>query len=91
MEVGALTLPNRIVRAPLTGSRAAQHGDVPTAMMAAHYAQRAGAGLILSEATNITEIAKGYALTPGIYTPEQVSGWRLVAKAVHAAGGRIFL
>jgi N-ethylmaleimide reductase len=91
LQVGDLTLPNRIVLAPLTRSRAAQPGDVPTALMAEYYAQRAGAGLIVSEATNISEIAKGYALTPGIFTPEQVAGWRRVTEAVHGAGGRIFL
>lgn len=91
IDVGDLTLPNRIVLAPLTRSRAGQPGDVPTALMAEYYAQRASAGLIISEATNISPIAMGYALTPGIYSPEQVEGWRLVTDAVHAAGGRIFL
>lgn len=91
LEVGELTLPNRIVLAPLTRSRAGQPGDVPTPMMAEYYTQRAGAGLIISEATNISPIARGYALTPGIYSPEQVDGWRLVTEAVHAAGGRIVL
>lgn len=91
IQVGALTLPNRIILAPLTRSRAGQPGDVPTPLMAEYYAQRASAGLIISEATNISEVAMGYALTPGIYSPEQVDGWRLVTDAVHAAGGRIFL
>jgi N-ethylmaleimide reductase len=77
--------------APLTRSRAKQPGNVPTPLMAEYYAQRAGAGLIVSEATNISQIAIGYALTPGVYSPEQVDGWRLVTDAVHAAGGRIFL
>ena len=88
-EVGGLTLPNRIVMAPLTRSRAGQPGDVPTPLMAEYYAQRAAAGLIISEATNISRIGMGYALTPGVYSPEQLDGWRLVTDAVHAAGGRI--
>jgi N-ethylmaleimide reductase len=91
IQVGELSLPNRIVLAPLTRSRAGQPGNVPTPLMAEYYAQRAGAGLIISEATNISEIAMGYALTPGIFTPEQVAGWRLVTEAVHAAGGRMLL
>jgi N-ethylmaleimide reductase len=91
LQVGDLRLPHRIVKAPLTRSRSGQPGNVPTAMMAEYYAQRAGAGMIVSEATNISRVAMGYALTPGIYTPEQVDGWRLVTEAVHTAGGRIFL
>jgi N-ethylmaleimide reductase len=91
IQVGELRLPNRIVLGPLTRSRAGQPGNVPTAMNAEYYAQRAGAGLIVSEATNISEIGTGYALTPGIYTDEQVAGWRLVTDAVHAAGGRMVL
>jgi N-ethylmaleimide reductase len=89
LELGALTLPNRVVMAPLTRSRAGQPGDVPTAMNATYYAQRAGAGLIVSEATQVSRQGQGYALTPGIYSREQVDGWRLVTDAVHAAGGRI--
>lgn len=91
LEVGELALPNRIVMAPLTRSRAGQPGNVPTPLMAEYYAQRADAGLIISEATNISQIAMGYALTPGIFSPEQVDGWRLITEAVHAAGGRMFL
>jgi N-ethylmaleimide reductase len=91
LNAGALELPNRIVLAPLTRSRAGQPGNVPRQLNADYYAQRAGAGLILSEATNISQIATGYALTPGIYTDEQVAGWRLVTDAVHAAGGRMLL
>lgn len=91
LQVGELTLPSRIVLAPLTRSRAGQPGNVPTPLMAEYYAQRAGAGLVISEATNISRIGTGYALTPGIYTQEQIDGWRLVTEAVHAAGGRIFL
>lgn len=91
ISLGELALPNRIVLAPLTRSRAGQPGNVPTPLMAEYYTQRAGAGLIISEATNISRIARGYALTPGIYSAEQVEGWRLVTESVHAAGGRIVL
>jgi N-ethylmaleimide reductase len=91
IQVGELSLPNRIVMAPLTRSRAGQPGNVPTPLMAEYYGQRASAGLIISEATNISRIAMGYALTPGIFSPEQVDGWRLVTEAVHGAGGRIVL
>jgi N-ethylmaleimide reductase len=90
VRIGALLAPNRIFMAPLTRSRASDPGGVPTQMMADYYAQRASAGLIISEATNISEVARGYAWTPGIYTDAQVSGWRMVTRAVHAAGGRIF-
>src|ERR1700734_3818674 len=88
--VGDLTLPNRIVMAPLTRARA---GDirVPNALMADYYAQRASAGLILSEATSVTAQGVGYAATPGVWSKEQVEGWKGVPNAVHAAGGRIFL
>jgi N-ethylmaleimide reductase len=91
LQWSGLTLPNRVVMAPLTRSRAGQPGDVPTALMAEYYAQRASAGLIIAEATNISPIAKGYAFTPGIFTPEQVAGWRLVTDVVHARGGYIVL
>ncbi|WPL19476.1 N-ethylmaleimide reductase [Thiorhodovibrio winogradskyi] len=91
LTAGALELPNRIALAPLTRSRAAQPGDVPTQLNAEYYAQRASAGLILSEATNISQIGMGYALTPGIFTAAQIAGWRLVTDAVHAAGGRMLL
>ncbi|VGO10040.1 N-ethylmaleimide reductase [plant metagenome] len=89
LQVGALTLPNRIVLAPLTRSRAA--GRVPNALMAQYYAQRASAGLILSEATSVIPQGVGYVDTPGIWSAEQVEGWKRVTEAVHAAGGRIFL
>jgi N-ethylmaleimide reductase len=90
-ELGALTLPNRIVMAPLTRARASQPGDVPTDMNARYYAQRAGVGLIVSEATQVSPQGKGYAFTPGIHSDAQVEGWRKVTSAVHAAGGRIHL
>ncbi len=89
VELGPLHLHNRIVMAPLTRSRAAK-GDVPGTMNAEYYAQRATAGLIISEATQISQQGKGYAFTPGIYSPEQVEGWKLVTRAVHDKGGFIF-
>jgi N-ethylmaleimide reductase len=77
--------------APMTRARSTQPGDVPNAMNAMHYAQRASAALIVTEATQISPQGKGYSFTPGIYSAAQVTGWRLVADAVHRAGGRIFL
>ena len=88
VRMGPLQLSNRIAMAPLTRSRAGA-GDVPRQMNAEYYAQRASAGLIISEATNITQQGKGYAFTPGIYTEEQVAGWRRVTDAVHAKGGHM--
>ncbi|MEN2425231.1 alkene reductase [Chromobacterium vaccinii] len=90
LRLGALTLPNRIVMPPMTRSRASQPGDEANELMAEYYAQRAGAGLIVSEGTYIAPLGKGYAWTPGIHTPAQVAGWRKTTDAVHAAGGRIF-
>lgn len=89
LRVGDAELPNRVLMAPLTRSRAGQPGDAPTAMNAEYYAQRAGAGLIVSEATQVSRQGQGYALTPGIYSDAQEAGWRLVTDAVHARGGRI--
>jgi N-ethylmaleimide reductase len=90
-KLGPLTLPHRIVMAPLTRSRARQPGNVPTTLNACYYAQRASAALIVSEATQVSMQGQGYAWTPGIHSREQVDGWRLVTDAVHDAGGRIFL
>jgi 2,4-dienoyl-CoA reductase-like NADH-dependent reductase (Old Yellow Enzyme family) len=90
LKVGALTLKNRIIMAPLTRQRAGVE-RVPNALMAQYYADRASAGLILSEATSVTPQGVGYADTPGIWSDEQVEGWKLVTKAVHEAGGKIFL
>jgi 2,4-dienoyl-CoA reductase-like NADH-dependent reductase (Old Yellow Enzyme family) len=90
LKVGDLVWPNRIVMAPLTRCRAGE-SRVPTALMAEYYAQRASAGLILSEATSVTPMGVGYPDTPGIWSIEQVEGWKHVTAAVHAAGGRIFL
>ena len=91
IKVGALELPNRIIMAPLTRARAIGPNRVPNAMMAEYYVQRASAGLILSEATAVTPMGVGYADTPGIWSDEQVEGWKIVTEAVHKAGGRIVL
>lgn len=88
--LGELNLHNRIVMSPLTRSRSDAQG-VPPPFAAEYYAQRASAGLIISEATNISPQAKGYEYTPGIWTDAQVASWRNVTQAVHQAGGRIFL
>ena len=90
LQVGDLNLPNRVVMAPLTRCRAGA-GRVPTPLMAEYYVQRASAGLILTEATAVTPMGVGYPDTPGIWSDEQVAGWKKVTSAVHAAGGRIFL
>lgn len=90
VKLGRYTLPNRIVLAPLTRNRAAA-GNVPTALNALHYSQRASAGLLITEATQIAPEGLGYPNTPGIHSPEQVQGWKLVTDAVHAKGGKIFL
>jgi len=90
LTMGALTLPNRVLMAPLTRNRA--HGDgAPDAMAATYYRQRASAGLIVSEATQISAMGKGYLDTPGIHAPEHVAAWRAITDAVHAGGGRIFV
>jgi len=90
LQAGALLLPNRLVMAPLTRCRASA-GRVPNALMAEYYAQRSAFGLILSEATSISPQGVGYPNTPGIWSAEQVAGWKLVTRAVHEAGGRILL
>ena len=89
IQVGDLTLPNRIIMAPLTRAHAPGAGRVPNALMAEYYAQRASAGLILTEATSVMPMGVGYADTPGIWSDEQIEGWKLITSAVHAAGGRI--
>jgi N-ethylmaleimide reductase len=91
LMMGDLTLKNRVVMAPLTRMRTRQPGNIPTALNAEYYAQRASAGLIISEATQISQQGQGYPATPGIHSPEQIEGWQLVTKAVHAADGKIFL
>ena len=90
VRIGAWDLPNRIVMAPLTRARAGAQ-RTPNALMAEYYRQRASAGLILSEATSVTPMGVGYAETPGIWSAEQVNGWKLITEAVHQAGGRILL
>jgi N-ethylmaleimide reductase len=90
VEVGPLHLKNRVVMAPLTRSRAAK-GNVPTALNALYYAQRASAGLIISEATQVSQQGQGYIATPGVHSAEQICGWSLVTKAVHVAGGHMVL
>jgi len=91
ITIGSLQLKNRIIMAPLTRSRATNPGRVPNTLMAEYYAQRATAGLIISEATAVTPQGVGYAHTPGIWSDEQVEGWKQVTKAVHDAGGKIVL
>jgi 2,4-dienoyl-CoA reductase-like NADH-dependent reductase (Old Yellow Enzyme family) len=90
LQIGDLTLSNRVIMAPLTRQRAGEI-RVPNALMAKYYAERASAGLIISEATSVTSQGVGYADTPGIWSQEQVEGWKLVTNAVHAAGGKMFL
>jgi N-ethylmaleimide reductase len=91
VRLGRYNLRHRMVMAPLTRSRARQPGNVPSPLNACYYAQRASAALIISEATQVSMQGQGYAWTPGIHSPEQVEGWRLVTDAVHDAGGLIFL
>lgn len=87
LQVGAHRLRNRILMAPLTRMRAGRPGDVPTDLMRDYYVQRAGAGLVVSEGTQISPQGKGYMDTPGIHSREQVAGWRRITDAVHEAGG----
>ena len=89
-RLGPLELPNRVVMAPMTRNRAGP-GNVPVPLNATYYAQRASAGLIISEATQVSPQGQGYPGTPGIHDAAQVAGWKLVTDAVHAAGGRIYL
>lgn len=90
LTLGDLQLPNRIIMAPLTRSRAGKE-RIPNRLMAEYYSQRASAGLILTEATVVSPMGVGYYDTPGIWSDEQVEGWKLSTQAVHQAGGRIFL
>ena len=89
LQLGDVTLPNRIIMAPLTRARAGVT-RTPNALMAEYYTQRASAGLIISEATSVMPMGVGYADTPGIWSGEQVAGWKRITQSVHAAGGRIF-
>ncbi|UDM64016.1 alkene reductase (plasmid) [Pseudoalteromonas piscicida] len=90
INLAGKTLSNRIVMPPMTRSRASQPGDTPNSLMATYYAQRATAGLIISEGTQISQLGKGYAWTSGIYSDAQVAGWKQVTKQVHDAGGVMF-
>lgn len=87
IQVGAMALTNRTVMAPLTRNRAP--GAVPTPLMVTYYAQRASAGLLITEATAISHQGQGYSDVPGLYAPEQIAGWKPVTQAVHEAGGKI--
>ena len=91
LKVGALDLPNRIVMAPLTRSRAHPESRVPGDLAVEYYRQRAGFGLIISEATSVSPMGVGYAATPGIWSDEQTDGWARITRAVHAEGGRMLL
>ncbi len=90
LQLGPITLKNRLVMAPLTRCRAQRDG-VPTPIMAEYYGQRASAGLIISEATPVSAMGVGYPFTPGIWNEAQIAGWRPITEAVHAKGGRIFM
>ena len=90
LKLGRYELPNRIFMAPMTRSRADNADLAPTPLIAEYYAQRASAGLIVSEGSPVSPQAIGYINTPGIYSPAQVAGWKLVGKAVHEKNGHIF-
>jgi N-ethylmaleimide reductase len=90
LKIGRIELKNRIVMAPMTRSRADDEG-VQTEIVTEYYRQRASAGLIITEATNVSPMAKGYVRTPGIYTAEQIESWRKITDTVHAANGKIFM
>src|SRR5215470_14021860 len=90
-KLGALTLPNRFVMAPLTRNRAVPPGMVPSPLASDYYGQRASAGLLITEASQISQQGQGYQDTPGIYSKDQVEGWRKVTDRVHEKGGRIFI
>src|SRR5215217_5381935 len=90
-KLGAITLPNRLVMAPLTRNRAVPGSFVPSELAIEYYGQRASAGLLITEASQVSQQGQGYQDTPGIYSKEQVKGWRKVTERVHARGGRIFI
>ena len=87
LKVGAITVPNRVFMAPLTRLRSIEPGDIPTPLMAEYYQQRASAGLIITEATQISFQAKGYAGAPGLHTQQQIAAWKVINEAIHGAGG----
>ncbi len=90
-KLGPITLPNRLVMAPLTRNRAVPPGMVPSPLAVDYYGQRASAGLLITEASQVSQQGQGYQDTPGIYSKEQVAGWRKVTDRVHEKGGRIFI
>ncbi len=90
-KLGDITLKNRVVMAPLTRGRANNEGNVPTELIAEYYKQRATAGLLISEGSQISKMGVGYANTPGIYSSEQTEAWKKTTNAVHQAGGKIFI
>src|SRR6266850_915065 len=90
-KLGPITLPNRLAMAPLTRNRAVRPGMVPSPLAVDYYGQRASAGLLITEASQVSQQGQGYQDTPGIYSKEQVAGWRKVTERVHARGGRIFI
>src|SRR3981189_1989341 len=90
-HLGPITLPTRLVRAPLTRNRAVPPGMVPSPLAVDYYGQRASAGLLISEASQISQQGQGYQDTPGIYSREQVAGWRKVPDGVHEKGGHIYI
>jgi len=90
LQVGALTLPNRFVLAPLTRTRAGVE-HLPNDLMAQYYAQRASGGLLITECTMVTEGTSAFVAEPGVYSAEQIAGWKKTTDAVHAKGGRIFM
>lgn len=87
LKVGAITATNRVFMAPLTRLRSIEPGDIPTPLMAEYYRQRASAGLIISEATQISAQAKGYAGAPGLHSDEQIAAWKKITQGVHTQGG----
>jgi N-ethylmaleimide reductase len=90
-KLNGIQLENRFLMAPMTRSRASQPGDIPNALMAEYYSQRSTAGIIITEATQVSLQGKGYARTPGIYSRQQIEGWKLITDAVHKNGSVIFL
>src|SRR5215204_4067886 len=90
-KLGPITLPNRLAMAPLTRNRAGPPGMVPSPLAVDYYGQRASAGLLITEASQVSQQGQGYQDTPGIYSKEQVAGWRQVTDRVHDRGGRIFI
>src|SRR6202162_6458999 len=90
-KLGPITLSNRLVMAPLTRNRAVPPGMVPSPLAIEYYGQRASAGLLVTEASQVSQQGQGYQDTPGIYSKEQVAGWRKVTERVHSRGGPIFI